>query len=886
MLGDSMIEVTTSEATGGKKSVFDMSRVDDRKSLAAFLANLEKGTSLERTTAISGLMDESKTNAAQKQLWRKRAIGVMGLSVAFLAIIFGMMITAIDAAKETKVDGQSNQLLTTDGAPVSTTNPDMTVDGSGTLVAQSADRRLGDAAVPVKTAESLTSGVLTSVIPDEYLNNIKELTIGAKDTGFVKAQVTGVVRMKSAAAKCGSYVTLTTQTASGTGTLKLDDEEAFASGALETDLQGLGLDKLMGSIHYLAGGRRLSEALVLQALFSFIGSYDWKCESIEKPQLTWKSYRLSKESFLSCSGKSCSSKFMEGGKPGVTKGSDGTRNMKITHRILNTPARYVKVTTHPNHPGVTLVKSLDWATGFLTQYRFDGTTATECLTKQNPTTGGAVPTNTITHYLAFTGIAGQYEKFAIVEAGNEHLPHYEIWMDKDTGAPARVVSPSEGAASVPNHLIDFVGDDEAGTASEMLQYPTSCSEADSAGPAYSGPYEETRANVIFYQQKLKASGLSASEVGMRYGAYWRHWAKAADLPLEEPRDPLLDEEREVGAAIVEASEEDGGLVLPDDAPALETAEELGQYTEATFRDFKALATEAERRMRRRLAESNTPLPEGRRLASGRELGWIWRNEHWQTQIGVWCCYHQNAGTNAPQGEFNYGAAQNDLHVGIEATSTNIWYWSSGMYIPRGYHRWYLIQDVAVDIDKVLAGGGDFTIAIHSVSSWQPVRRGRSLSAERLTVTASARGVYEQRWFGADNVQVTADLSDMASSNRKQIDFGGNTAIHEYNNGNIRRLAVRHLSITDADVGQGSADGRVHNIGPCGHGDQEDQTADTLDLDASGTVATAPTCNTACGGGFFGWFCSTTCSVYDGITGGFDFDVHEAIQPHQDRLTCR
>merc|ERR1711971_535815 len=148
--------------------------------------------------------------------------------------------------------------------------------------------------------------------------------------------------------------------------------------------------------------------------------------------------------------------------------------------------------------------------------------------------------------------------------------------------------------------------------------------------------------------------------------------------------------------------------------------------------------------------------------------------------------------------------------------------------------------------------------------------------ERLTVTGSVRAMHEDRWFGGDNIQVTADMSDMVSSHRKQIDFAGNTAIHEYSNGNFRRLAVRSLSISDADVGTGSADGRIYNVGPCAPGEQEDQRADTLDLDASGTVATAPSC------GFFAW----ACSVYDGITGGFDFDVHEAISPTVDALTCR
>ena len=141
-----------------------------------------------------------------------------------------------------------------------------------------------------------------------------------------------MLRVTTISSRCGSMVHLETVH----GRLTLDDTDVFLSESLESYLNGLGVDGLTSGMS--AHGRRLSGKFDVSGFFDFLESYEWKCESIDKPGLAGVT-NFAYKSFedVQCKGNSCLSQ-MPGLelKAGVQQSSDDTGVVRGSIRSLCT----------------------------------------------------------------------------------------------------------------------------------------------------------------------------------------------------------------------------------------------------------------------------------------------------------------------------------------------------------------------------------------------------------------------------------------------------------------------------------------------------------------------------------------------------------------------
>ncbi len=146
-----------------------------------------------------------------------------------------------------------------------------------------------------------------SSLPEKYFRELEWLNLESPTTATLSMKVLSVVRIPHNKAKCGSYLKLTTIN----GVLLLDDSEIFYDHDVFNLFSQTGFNQFTGQssstsstsslsqrrvLHHLSASHHSGEArgfrrlgstpdLGLVGFFNTIDSYEWTCESVEKPSM-------------------------------------------------------------------------------------------------------------------------------------------------------------------------------------------------------------------------------------------------------------------------------------------------------------------------------------------------------------------------------------------------------------------------------------------------------------------------------------------------------------------------------------------------------------------------------------------------------------------------
>jgi len=217
-------------------------------------------------------IDSLKT---QGKFLKRLVLILAGMVVLLLLGTFGLTALAIDLSKETTIKGQSMQ--TVSGEEVLVGSSDFAVEG-GKLMDRGS-RRLGEEGTAVQTGEATTKRTLSSTIPDDYMAQVKRMTVtSTAGTATMTFIVDSMERQVNGGAKCVSVVVLHTTE----GTVTLDDTDVEFDANLSKQLENAGIE--VGEIT-VSVGRRLTSASTLVGIFNFIAGSEWECQSVSKPEV-------------------------------------------------------------------------------------------------------------------------------------------------------------------------------------------------------------------------------------------------------------------------------------------------------------------------------------------------------------------------------------------------------------------------------------------------------------------------------------------------------------------------------------------------------------------------------------------------------------------------
>ena len=136
---------------------------------------------------------------------------------------------------------------------------------------------------------------LSSSVPDEFLNELKQLKLSNVNKESITLPITSYSRKITSNSKCGTLLIFET----AHGSLHLDDFDIVLSETLKGFLRESDFDF---SESMTASGRRLSAGHDIAGLFNFFMEYEWKCETwMCQSYGFWGSFFSSKALLGNCS---------------------------------------------------------------------------------------------------------------------------------------------------------------------------------------------------------------------------------------------------------------------------------------------------------------------------------------------------------------------------------------------------------------------------------------------------------------------------------------------------------------------------------------------------------------------------------------------------------
>jgi hypothetical protein len=346
---------------------------------------------------LIGAASAWKKMQAENRTIKKLLLAAVVVMIIMFAGMFAMGMVTAELAKEMKATGDGT-MKTTDGTVVKVSSSDVSYDASGKMVARSgtSGRRLeactdangtcfdtGAGVAAIGTRLSKQEAPLSSVIPDRYLREVKELMLDAADGSSFQVQVSASVRVVDPEAKCGSVIRLTTPH----GVVTLDDTELYFPDSLVEHALSLGVELEISMSARVGYGRRLSSVSTLKAAFNFIENYDWKCESVQKPPPPPREFRAELSLQWSCSlGEKnhdpCASKMSDQTgflrKPGVEVTENGEQRLEVPESVVSSNNVTISVVANPNHPLVRRVHIFDHVAKRKVSYRLFQGVQYEC----------------------------------------------------------------------------------------------------------------------------------------------------------------------------------------------------------------------------------------------------------------------------------------------------------------------------------------------------------------------------------------------------------------------------------------------------------------------------------------------------------------------------
>eukprot|EP00440_Ansanella_granifera_P010969 gb/GFBE01011897.1/.p1 GENE.gb/GFBE01011897.1/~~gb/GFBE01011897.1/.p1 ORF type:complete len:1204 (+),score=265.25 gb/GFBE01011897.1/:1-3612(+) len=340
---------------------------------------------LVRAAELSRQMTKTNKN------YRKIVLALASLIAVLLLGFFFLTYLAIDISKEVRSNNDGT-LVSASGAAARTDSASFDVTPDGRMVMRSSSsnctgdncRRLDDESERLLMTQSApaTSQVLTSVVPDEFLSEMKKLRLllGNETSPLtVELDVINWVRKLDSGSQCGSIVEVRVRW----GLVILDDTDIYvdldfsrnAKAELGVDVDETG--PLSASGHY----RRLAAGSTLVGLFNFILDYEWKCESTAKPleKLT-PPYSFTIRTLIWC-GSKCDSAYLPNHTlPGwaMDAAVSEFEYVEIVESVVASETEMVSKQLWPNLPGVEMYTHTNLTNGKATTVKTFGNTTLSC----------------------------------------------------------------------------------------------------------------------------------------------------------------------------------------------------------------------------------------------------------------------------------------------------------------------------------------------------------------------------------------------------------------------------------------------------------------------------------------------------------------------------
>ena len=249
-----------------------------------------------------GNIDEAELGSMLEQFFRSQemkkiyrnllvALGVMMcLLIMFLSI---MTYYVVDTAKDTSIVNDKLMARYTN-EPAQCANSDFKLNADNVLVPRDtvvrrmllSDGQTQDVVEALAVRNHMQSVELSSTLPDKYFEELLWFKITSNTGLQLSFRIQAITRLLTKAAKCGTYLKLVTNA----GVIILDDKDIYYSNDLFGLFQESGFRLLNSVTKNKITGRRLQSSasgvsFSITGFFNAIKDYDWKCESIEKPNL-------------------------------------------------------------------------------------------------------------------------------------------------------------------------------------------------------------------------------------------------------------------------------------------------------------------------------------------------------------------------------------------------------------------------------------------------------------------------------------------------------------------------------------------------------------------------------------------------------------------------
>lgn len=336
----------------------------------------EDGDGTIDVSEIRALVALNKKNRSEKRIFRSIFIGGIVFWLITLGIIGGCVYLVAERTKETRVTGRVLTAANDSSVAIQCANTDLIVkngvmhprvDPAAPAVYQNTSRLVSttiEEALGVRKEYKQVS--ISSTLPDKYFKELEWLEIVTSTGLKLSLKVLGLARFLTKEAKCGTLLKIVT----AAGVLILDDADIY----YDTDLYKI-FDEAGFHVRHMEPttasstatrklyGRRLQtvdgSTITASGFFNAINEYDWKCESVAKPQIP--EFYYMKGSFLtSCDTNECNFKAPNNVKVpvfGVTKVSGSEFLPEAREMFFESDGSNHVIRKPVFHPGVKSITS-------------------------------------------------------------------------------------------------------------------------------------------------------------------------------------------------------------------------------------------------------------------------------------------------------------------------------------------------------------------------------------------------------------------------------------------------------------------------------------------------------------------------------------------------
>eukprot|EP00931_Biecheleriopsis_adriatica_P002013 TRINITY_DN10262_c0_g1_i2.p1 TRINITY_DN10262_c0_g1~~TRINITY_DN10262_c0_g1_i2.p1 ORF type:complete len:1018 (+),score=186.30 TRINITY_DN10262_c0_g1_i2:264-3056(+) len=481
------------------------------------------------------LRDHIKHEASlqkESNMMKKLLMGAIIALILSVIATFASVIIGTEVTKEVKTDA-AGHLVTTSGTIMQTNAAEyMVEDGQLKVRPQQGSRVLAQCpenvtckdtgATTLQTqSKPLTVKTLSSSVPDEFLNELKQLKLSNVNKESITLQITSYSRKITSNSKCGTLLIFET----AHGSLHLDDFDIVLSETLKGFLRESDFDF---SESMTASGRRLSAGHDIVGLFNFFMEYEWKCESYARPLAgLMPPYQFEIQTRVLCPGDCTSSVFTNYLLPGMVK-EKSLPYIALHSKVFAFDNVVVTLEEWPSHPGITMMTYSN---------------PTENITKKRVSTLGVMHSCSETGIPAAEDFLKQFENYHIVVVGdtvqnNTQYRRYQIvpknavsdderrhntvefWETSVSEKPYKYFMPMVGSASI-TYFQSFSKDVSAELADSLLKSFTDTCESD-VGPdtKKDGFFAEVQDTLEWYKQQFQAMPQLLEDIPESYRDYW------------------------------------------------------------------------------------------------------------------------------------------------------------------------------------------------------------------------------------------------------------------------------------------------------------------------------------------------------------------------------